>query len=151
MSSDIITIAGAIITILGMAVTIWQAKKARDYSQSAKLARDSAHLSSVADRLKSAQDFIRDISPDKMKRGYKVEERIDSIRKEFDATLSSLPKGGSASGARELLGSAQAALNSYESSLTGTASATAWQKLQTEVQDTISELRTLALDGPDKR
>ncbi|SCD25501.1 putative membrane protein [Brucella inopinata] len=140
-SSDWITISGAIITLISMAVSIRQAKSARKSSRDAMSAMAAVQLSAVGERLKSTQEHIRDVGPPKkQERGYKVGNRFDLIRREFDNALSALPKTGHGSTARRLLTQAQIKLNDYQESFHLEPDSETWRELQVLVQDTISEL-----------
>jgi hypothetical protein len=144
-ASDWITMTGAIITIGGTMVTIWQAMSARKSSQTATHALISVRMSKVAEQLKSAQEHIREIAPSKTsQRGFKVGRLIDSIRREFDGALNNLPKKGLGSEARIQLATAQDRLNQYQSSLLTEPSQILWQELQIAVQDAISDLTSTA-------
>lgn len=101
----------------------------------------AVQLAAVAERLKSAQEHIRDVAPEKTSlRGFKGDDRFDLIRREFDLALSALPKSGVGSEARKQLTNAQDKLNIYQRSLPVNPDQENWQKLQIFVQDTISEL-----------
>jgi hypothetical protein len=105
-------------------------------------------MTAIADRLKSAQDHIRDVAPEKLnKRGYDHGKRIDSIRRDFDASLNALPQGGLSEDARTRLKAAQATLNIYQKSLSGIPDQQAWERLQVETQDTIPELLSQSTEG----
>ncbi|MCF6431079.1 hypothetical protein [Leisingera sp. MMG026] len=141
-----ITVVGTLASIISMIVAIAQAKKAYASSQNAKAAMATVQLAAVAERLKTAQEHIRDVSPDKVSlRGYKFAPKIDSMRQEFDTALSALPKVGVGSRGRELLVAAQGHLNSYHSSLPAEPNSSEWQNLQIFVQDAISELKSKAI------
>lgn len=139
--SDWITLVGVGVTILSMGVSINQAMSARNSSRSAKRVMDAVQLAANAERLKSAQEHIRDVAPEKVAlRGFKIGNRFDLIRREFDYSLSSLPKKGIGGEAREQLVQAQTELNSYEASLKSNPDVETWQKLQALLQDAISDL-----------
>ncbi|MGO8092796.1 hypothetical protein [Rhizobium leguminosarum] len=139
--SDFITIVGVIVTVISMAISIRQARSAFKSSQDAKNAMAAVQLAAVAERLKSAQEHIRDVAPDRFsQRGVKFADRLALIRREFDIALSALPKTGGGSDARMQLTDAQSELNIYQKSLPLMADAIAWQKLQVLVQDAISDL-----------
>ncbi|WP_422001606.1 hypothetical protein [Roseovarius mucosus] len=139
--SDWLTTLGVVVTLISMAVSIRQAVSARASSHAAKNAMAVVQLAAVGERLKSAQEHIRDIAPDKAQvRGYKVGNRFDLIRREFDKALSALPKAGHGSVARQQLTKAQTELNDYQASFVLKPDPTKWQALQVLVQDTISEL-----------
>jgi len=149
--SDWITAIGVVVTLISMAVSIRQAVSARQSSHAAKSAMAVVQLAAVGERLKSAQEHIRDIAPDKAQaRGFKVGNRFDLIRREFDNALSTLPKVGHGSVAREQLTKAQAELNDYQLSFSPIPDPAKWQTLQVLVQDTISELgsNTADIRGP---
>ena len=139
--SDRITLIGTVVTLISMGVSIWQARSAFRSSQIAKRAMKAVKLAAVAERLKSAQEHIRDVAPDKVtQRGFKVGNRFDIIRREFDSALNALPKTGVGSEARKLLTNAQTELNSYQNSTLSSKDSTTWQRLQVFVQDAISDL-----------
>lgn len=107
----------------------------------------TVQLAAVGERLKSAQEHIRDVSPEKKRaRGYKVGNRFDLIRREFDNALGALPRTGHGSVAREQLTKAQKELNAYEASFFSSPDPTKWRELQVLVQDTISELAANTAD-----
>ncbi len=54
-----ITLAGTIVTLLGMAITIWQASQARSYKNQINFDIRKINLSGVIERLKRTQDEIR--------------------------------------------------------------------------------------------
>ena len=138
---DWITIFGALVTIFSMAESIRQARKAKASSTNAWKAMAAVQLSAVGERLKSTQEHIRDVAPEKkLVRGFKVGNRFDLIRREFDTSLSVLPKKGHGSSAREQLTVAQIKLNEYQASFNLTPDQQKWRELQVLVQDTISEL-----------
>jgi hypothetical protein len=113
--SDWVTALGVVVTLISMAVSIRQAASAQRSSNAAKSAMAVVQLAAVGERLKSAQEHIRDIAPEKAQaRGYKVGNRFDLIRREFDNALSALPKAGHGSVAREQLTKAQTELNGYQ-------------------------------------
>lgn len=141
--SDWITLGGMAVTLISMFITISKAKSAYDSSQAAKDAMQSVQLAAIGARLKSAQEHIRDVAPDKVsQRGFKIGNRIDLVRREFDDALSALPKKGEASAARLHLTKAQEDLNLYQSSLAIGPDSESWQSLQINVQDSVSELAT---------
>jgi len=141
--SDGITLAGTGVTLMGMAIAIWQAGSARKSSQDAQAAFDKVRLAGIADRLRSAQEHIRTLPPQSMnRRGAKIAVGIARIRQEFDSVLGALPKAGAGGKARTLVAAAQDSLNQYENSLGSQADQAAWQNLQRNVQDAISELTT---------
>ena len=145
--SDWITVIGVAVTLLSMAVSIHQAQRAQKSSQSARSAMAAIQLSAVGERLKSAQEHIRDVAPDKPRaRGYKVGNRFDLIRREFDNALSALPKAGPGSVARGHLTKAQIELNEYQASFSSIPDTTKWGAIQVLVQDTISELASNTAD-----
>lgn len=140
-----LTGVGTLASVLSMIVAFIQAQKAYKSSQDAKAAMATVQLAAVAERLKTAQEHIRDVSPDKVSlRGYKFAPKIDLLRQEFDTALSALPKVGVGSTARGLLVAAQGHLNIYNSSLPEQPGNSEWQNLQGLVQDTISELKSTA-------
>lgn len=106
-----ITIAGSIASLVGMAVSLHQARSAQKSSSEARAAMTTVQLAAVVERLKTAQNHIRAIAPDRAdRRGVKPSLVVDELRQEFDSALSSLPAAGPASGARKTLGDAQKVL-----------------------------------------
>ncbi|AYM60707.1 hypothetical protein [Agrobacterium fabrum] len=139
--TDWISIVSVAVTLASMVVSIREAKKAKKASQAAKSAVAVVQLAAVGERLKSTQEHIRDVAPEKkLIRGHKFGARFDLIRREFDNALSALPKAGHGSEAREQLTQAQAKLNNYQASFELGPDSGTWQELQVLVQDTISEL-----------
>lgn len=136
-----ITLIGTTASIGSAIFAFVQSKGAREASQSARAAMTSVQLTAVSERLKSAQEHIRDITPQKANvRGFKGSPRIDSIRKEFDNVLSALPSIGPGSDSRKILSNAQKHLNEYEHSLETEPETSEWQELQSAVQDAVSTL-----------
>ncbi|MGP6089462.1 hypothetical protein [Antarctobacter jejuensis] len=146
-----LSIGGSVASLVGMLVSLQQAKSARRASNEAKSVFVRVQLTSITERLKAAQEHIREIEPSKLgKRGFNPGAKVDLIRREFDTALSSLPKSGVGSASREVLFSAQAILNSYNSSISNTPSDTDWQKLQISVQNAISELSSEATNSSER-
>lgn len=126
-----------------MGVSIQQARSAKKSSRTARSAMTAVQLAAVRERLKSIQEHIRDVAPEKKNiRGYKVGNRFDLIRQEFDNALGTLPKVGQGSSARKQLNQAQTKLNDYQQSFILVPESKTWFALQILVQDTISELST---------
>jgi hypothetical protein len=148
----VVTIGATVVTIVATIATIDQAKKARRASTNANTAVAKVRLAANADRLRSAQEHIRSLpSTQAALRGTNTARLIAGIRQEFDNTLSALPKDGPGSTARKLLETAQASLNKYEHALATEVDREAWQVLQTQVQDAISDLTAAAaLPGETK-
>ena len=163
---------GTFASVASMCVAIRQAKNAYKSSQDAKAAMATVQLSAVAERLKTAQEHIRDLAPSKVKqRGRQFEPKIDLIRQEFDTALSALPTVGVGSAARGLLVRAQGHLNTYQSlpkSEDGPQREALqaereklqaekeklqeeWQELQGLVQDAISDLRSTAFNTGEQQ
>lgn len=144
-SSLWITIVGSIASLVGMGVSLHQANSAWDSSRKARAAMITVQLAGVAERLKAAQNHIRAIAPEKVgQRGVKPALVVDELRQEFDSALSSLSTTGPARSAREMLRNAQSSLNTYNASLGGEANQDEWQKLQSYVQDAMSDLSAKA-------
>lgn len=144
--SDLITLGGAAVTIVAMAVSIIQAKNALRDSRAATTAVSKFRLAANADRLKSAQQYIRNLPliPAEQ-RGVQAAQQVSLIRQEFDSTLGALPMKGPGSDVRRLLTDAQANLDAYEASLTTPlVNRAAWQSLQSSVQDAVSILTTVS-------
>lgn len=146
-----ITLVGTIVTLLGMAVTIWQAAQARSYKKQIKFDIRKIHLSGASERLKRMQDDIRKLpTSTPVQRGIKKHNLLQNIRTHFDFALGVLDVKSPDGDIRKLLSEAQTKLNSYEVS---------WNKnlpnaqdvydLQSRVQDAISEInsRIFQLEG----
>jgi len=145
--SDWITSGSMIVTIIATIITIILTIKATRASADAKAAVAKVRLAANADRLRSAQEHIRSLPL----RGAKPDQLIANIRQEFDITLGALPKKGPGSEARILLAAAQTSLNIYASALPTGGDQEAWQNLQIQVQDAISDLIDVAtLPGETK-
>lgn len=135
------TVFGAFASLLGMIVSLRQARSARRASAEARAAMEKLRSAVVFERLKTAQNHIRAIAPDRVElRGVRLETVFDELRKEFDDTLSSLPTTGPESDARKMLEKAQVSFNDYKRSLKNEVDQEAWQQLQTYVQDAMSKL-----------
>lgn len=146
--SEWLTAIGVIATVISMLVSVWQARSAYASSQVAKSAVTSVQLSAIAERLKSAQEHIRELAADKVsQRGFKVGNRFDLIRREFDTALNTLPKSGEGGEARIQIKNAQTELNIYQQSMSSDPDVETWQKLQTLVQDAISDLTSMTSKG----
>ena len=138
--SDLTNIGATIVTIISMFFTIEKAREVKNTAQSFKIKR-------AIERLVSAQDHIRNLSPEKIKqRGFDSSRIIGDLRKDFDLALGNLVQTGEEGGAREVLRSAQNALNIYQKSLLLTPDNPAWEELVQQVQNTISKLNQLNLD-----
>ncbi|WP_139194593.1 hypothetical protein [Roseovarius tolerans] len=167
-----LTGVGTLASIASMIVAIKQAQKAYKANQSARAAMATVQLSAVAERLKTAQEHIRDVAPGKVKqRGRQFEPKIASIRQEFDTALGALPAVGAGSTARGLLVRAQGHLNTYQSlpkpkgdpqlenlpvepkkiEVEQEKLREEWQALQGRVQDAISDLRSTAFDTGEQQ
>lgn len=146
--SEWLTAIGVAATVVSMLVSIWQARSAFASSQVARSAMTSVQISVIAERLKSAQEHIRELAADKVsQRGFKVGNRFDLIRREFDTVLNTLPKSGEGGEARIQIKNAQAELNIYQQSMSLNPDIETWQKLQTLVQDAISDLTSMSSKG----
>jgi len=140
-----ITLSGTAVTLIGMAVTIWQAYQARNYKAQIKFDIRKINLSNVNERLKRAQDEVRrlPISIQNVPRGIKPPELIHKIREQFDIALGTLDAVGPDSSVRQLLVEAQSKLNSYEIDWNSSSpNASDVHELQIKIQDAISTLNT---------
>nr|WP_320048926.1 hypothetical protein [uncultured Desulfuromonas sp.] len=140
---SIVTMVGAVITLLGMAITIWQASQARDYKNQIKFDIRKINLSNVAERLKRAQDEIRRLptTAQGVLRGVKPVEIIQKIREQFDIALNTLDATGPDSDIRALIVEGQRKLNSYEISWnSGSPNAQDVHELQSKIQDVVSAM-----------
>jgi hypothetical protein len=141
--SDLITIIAAAVTIVCTGISIYQARSAFLSSKAARKALNAVKLAALSERLKSAQEHIRDVAPERtQQRGFKIGSRIDLIRREFDYALNALPMEGNTSNARVKIKDAQVELNRYQKSISSGPDAEIWQSLQVHVQDAVSELST---------
>jgi hypothetical protein len=72
---------GTIVTLWGMAVTIWQAAQARSYTNQIKFDFRKINLSGAIERLKRAQDEIRKLptSVANVQRGIKTNDLIHNL------------------------------------------------------------------------
>lgn len=137
------TNTGTAITLLGMAVTIWQASQARGYKNQIKFDIRKINLVNVGERLKRAQDEIRLLptSAQGGARGVRPSELIHKIREQFDIALGTLDAAGPDAGIRALLAEGQSKLNSYEISWnSGKPNPQDVHELQAKLQDAISIL-----------
>lgn len=140
-----ITLSGTIFTLGGMAVTIWQTSRARNYKNQIKSDIRKINLLSVNERLKRAQDEVRrlPISVQNVPRGIKPPELIHKIREQFDIILGTLDANGPDSNVRQLLVGAQLKLNSYEIDWNSSVpKAQDVHELQAKIQDAISVLNS---------
>ena len=139
--SDWITIIGAGITLIAMIVSMWQAKNALKSSRDAKKAVVAVRLAGIAERLKNAQEHVRDIAPHRLTLpGFKITNQVTLIQREFDEALGALPHSGEGSGARAKISAAQDASFKYEQSLASTPDTMAWEKMRKGLQDGMSEI-----------
>ncbi len=115
-TEGIVTLAGTVVTLFGMAVTIWQALQARNYKNQIKFNLRKIDLEHIIERLKRAQDDIRRLptSLQNIPRGIRPIDLIHKIREQFDMALSTLDVAGPDAGIRGLLIEGQHKLNSYE-------------------------------------
>jgi hypothetical protein len=147
-----ITLVGTIVTLLGMAITIWQAAQARSYKNQIKFDIRKINLSGAIERLKRAQDEIRRLptSAVHIQRGVKPNDLIQNIKMHFDYALGILDAQGPDGDIRIQLSEAQSKLNLYESSWNaGSPNALNVHDLQSGVQDAISQAnsRIFQLEG----
>lgn len=144
--TDWITIAGAAITVTAMTVSIVQARRAAASNRDIRSAMARVELIGIAERLRAAQEYIRSLPTDLTSlRGYDSKANVDRIRREFDNALGALTAEGPERVARESLSDAQENLNRYATSLGVQIDVQAWQALQTQVQNAISELTAAAV------
>lgn len=140
-----ITVIGSTASIGSMIVSIYQARSARISSSKAHAAMTKVQLAAVVERLKTAQNHIRAIAPERVgQRGIKPFLIVDELRREFDTALSSLPVAGPVSRARKMLWDAQNCLNAYNTSFKTEVNHEDWQNLQGYVQDAMSDLSAQA-------
>lgn len=113
---SIVTILGAVVSVLGMIITIWQASQVRVYKNQIKFDIRKINLANVIDQLKRAQEDIRRLptSAQLLTRGIRPKELIHKTRGHFDLALGTLDANGPDASVRELLADAQSKLNSYE-------------------------------------
>ena len=137
-----ITLVGAIVTLIGMVITIWQAAQARSYKNQIKFDIRKINLSGAIERLKRTQDEIRKLptSAANIQRGIKPNDLFQNIKAHFDFTLGVLDAKGPDGDIRNLLSEAQTKLNSYEMSWNqGAPNAQDVHDLQSRVQDAVSQ------------
>lgn len=144
MNSDsIVTLTGTVVTLLGMVITIWQAKQARSYKNQIKFDIRKINLANVTDRLKRAQDEIRRLptSAQAVQRGVRPIEFIHKIKEQFDIALGTLDASGPDAAVRGLLVQGQSHLNAYEISWNiGNPNPQDVHELQAKMQDAVSTL-----------
>ena len=150
---DWVSVGGAFASFVGMLVAFYQARSAKKYRDEAHEAISKIQVSSLAERLKNAQEYVRAISPESLgtqsanRRGSKIEKTVERIRGEFDTALSSLPESSTDHHGREKLSEAQGKLNIYVKSIEGGPDREAWETLQRLLQDTIAELKSYASEA----
>ncbi|HFF8945627.1 TPA: hypothetical protein ACGE6U_003143 [Serratia marcescens] len=149
---SIVTLVGAIVTIVSTAITIFQVRKAKNYKEQIKFDIRKINLSGTTERLKRSQDDIRMLPSDysKIQRGLRVEVLIHNIKSQFDFALNAIDKNGPDKDIRTLLTNAQNKLNSYELAfLNKKIDPKDSHELQSLVQDAISQSssRIFALEG----
>lgn len=144
---EMISLGGTAVTLIAMFVSIRQAKNALRDSRTAASAVSKVRLAVNAERLKIAQQHIRSLpSFESERRGADIVPLVRQIHQEFDGALGALSMEGTGGEARQLVIKAQASLNEYEASLTGTVSRPALLRLRSYVQDAISKLTTFVSD-----
>ena len=135
---DYITIAGAIVTLIGTAVTIWHARKTRRYS--IKVAHDLRKLyaSEIVENLKRAQDDCRKLLTNiqQLNRGKSHTAITESIQRHLDHSLNLLPLDGPDSDVRELINDSQSKLRDFQNAGPKSKSNCA-SDLHTRIQDAI--------------
>ncbi|HFO0263155.1 TPA: hypothetical protein ACHIEN_003870 [Serratia marcescens] len=149
---SIVTLVGAIVTIVSTAITISQVRKAKNYKEQIKFDIRKINLSGTTERLKRSQDDIRMLPSDysNIQRGLRVSVLIHNIRSQFDFALNAIDKNGPDKDIRTLLTNAQNKLNSYELAfLNKKIDPKDSHELQSLVQDAISQSssRIFALEG----
>lgn len=140
-----ITVAGTLVTLFGMGITIWQASEARNYKNQVKSDIRKINLVSVTDSIKRAQDEIRRLptSIQALPRGVRPNEIIQKAREHFDNALGTLDLTGPDAAVRLLIGEAQKKLNSYDISWnSGKPNPQDVHELQANMQDAVSNLST---------
>ena len=153
MTTDsIITIVGTAVTVIATIITIYQAKKAKDYKEQIRFDIRKINLSGSSERLKRAQDDIRKLpaSTNSASRGIKILELIPNIKSQFDFALSAIDSSGPDKDIRLVLTEAQNKLNNYELGWnTKNINPSDLHDLQSLVQDAISQSnsRIFALEG----
>lgn len=144
MTSDsIIAIVGAVVTVLGMIITIWQASQVRRYKSQIKSDIRKIDLTNIIDQLKRALEDIRRLptSTELPTRGIRPKELIHKTRGHFDLALGTLGVNGPDASVREILAEAQSKLNSYEISWnSGNPDALDVHALQEKLQNAVSTI-----------
>ncbi len=148
-SSDVISIVGALVTVVCTWISIQQARAARRYGDALKAAKSRMALLGSAERLRAVQDPITQLpqTPTTL-RGARPDATIARIRIEFDRALGSLERNGPGAKARAFLRAAEASLDLYEDSVRRTSSGDAaegidigaMRAVRTAVQDAIAEI-----------
>ena len=147
-----ITLIGTVVTVFATIITIYQAKKAKDYKEQIRFDIRKINLSGSAERLKRAQDDIRKLptTSSTASRGIKVVELIPNIKSQFDFALSAIDSSGPDKDIRLVLTDAQNKLNNYELGWNAKSiNPSDLHELQSLVQDAISQSssRIFALEG----
>jgi hypothetical protein len=141
-SDSIITLVGTVVTVMATGITIWQAFKAKSYSQQIKFDIRKINLSGCSEKLKRAQDDIRSLPTNcsDVPRGLKVKDLILNIKSQFDFSLSIINSNGPDSDVREIISNAQSKLNSYEQGWSnGNPNPEDVYELQSLIQDAVSQ------------
>ena len=147
---DWVSVGGAFASFVGMLVAFYQARSAKNYRDEVI---SKIQVSSLAERLRNAQEYVFAISPQSLgtqtanRRGSKIKSTVKRIRGEFDTVLSSLPESSTGHSGRERLSEAQEKLNIYVNSIEGVPDREAWENLQRLLQDTVSELKSYASEA----
>lgn len=149
----IIGVDGALITVAGTAVTLWQANQTKNYREQIKLDIRKIGLSRITERLKRAQDEIRKLPvlANNIPRGLNLKAIIQNIKSHFDYCISTLSSDGPDADVRTLLSQAQSNLNQYETSFGFSAiNPNDVHMLQQLIQDAISTINNRIYTLEDK-
>lgn len=112
-----ISIVGAIVTVIGTIVTLWQASKVKDYRKQIELDVRKISLSEVRDFLKRAQDEGRKLISGMQQntRGLNAFSIINELQSCIDQSISILHLEGPDSDLRTLISDFQKKLISFQS------------------------------------
>lgn|GEM_PF-6984471 len=150
MTTDsMITIGGAIITMFGAFFTLYQATKAKNYSNQIKVDVEKVSLMRITESLYRCQEEIRKLPRDlnNIPRGFKISEALERIWPHFDQILSSHVLSGTNMPIRQKVLEAQSSLRSYQAN--NTHPAVDPFNVQCLLQESLSEInsKVFKLDG----
>ena len=135
----LITTIGAILTMIGTAVTIWQASKVKSYRRQISFEIRKIRLSEISEIFRRSQDEVRKLCSDQpqLGRGKNYPEITNIIQSYIEQALHRLPLNGPDSDVRNKIVSAQDKLRNLKYNSGGNRSGPA-ESLQDSVQEIIS-------------